>query len=56
MSRVRVLVAFTEEIAERMDNVFEHFEFRTRAHFIDTAVRRYLEECEEEIDQEEEED
>jgi len=51
----RVMVAFSDDTRERIEKILEYYEFRSRAHFIDAAVERYLDELEEEIDQEEDE-
>jgi len=51
MPRVRVMVAFSDETVEHIDEILEHYDFRSRSHFIDAAVRGYLDELEEELEE-----
>ena len=52
MPRVRVMVAFSDETVEHIDEILDEFEYRSRSHFIDAAVRAYLDQHEEELNQE----
>lgn len=45
-------VRLSDQIIDRIDELLESYEFRGRSHFIATAIRRYVEELEEELSEE----